>query len=157
MSSADDRRSADAIRTLTRVGALVYVAWLLFLFRQAFFAVRVDRSQLAGLWDQRIERLGFLSLPPNVAVLAIAAACAAGATWLAGPTQEIGLAVLLRITRWSANLLGVFAVAWVISSIVNDAEGPDLAGELAFRSGGLMMAVGVSYLCLAAGRTAPGG
>ena len=41
--------------------------------------------------------------------------------------------------------------------IVTDTEGPDRIGTVAFRLGGAALAAGISYLCLAVGRTAPGG
>lgn len=157
MPSADDLGQARVISVLTRVGSMFWLAWLLTLFNYVFDAARVRESQIGGTWDQRIERLGFASLPPNLVVLALAAACAATATWMAGPTQELGLAVLLRIVRWSANLVAVFAVAWIVSSIVNDTEGPNLAGSIAFRLAGGLTAAGISVVCLEAGRTAPGG
>ena len=45
----------------------------------------------------------------------------------------------------------------VIAVIVGEAEGPDRLGTIAFRIGGALCAAAVSYLCLAVGRTAPGG
>ena len=87
----------------------------------------------------------------------MAAAAAALASWLAGPTQDILLAILLRIIRWSANAVTMIAVLSVIVTIIGDAEGPDRLGTIAFRIAGALCASAVSYLCLAVGRTAPGG
>lgn len=157
MSGTDDARLAGVIRALTVTGALALAGWASFVFWAVSRATRVSASRIAGVWEERIETMSFLVLPPNVPVLALAAAAAAAATWLAGPTQELGLAVLLRLTRWSANGLVLLGVVSVVTQIVTDAEGPDRLGSLATRLGGTLMAAALSYLCLAAGRNAPGG
>ena len=152
-----EQHTGELIRALTVVGMLTYGGWVLWLFQVVQRASRIGASRFASAWEQKIEALSFISFPPNIPVLAVAAAAAALATWLAGPTQDIVLAILLRIIRWSANAVTVIAVLSVIAVIVGEAEGPDRLGTIAFRIGGALCAAAVSYLCLAVGRTAPGG
>ncbi len=152
-----DKGTGDLIRALTAVGMLTYGGWVLWFFQVVQRASRIGASRFASAWEQKIEALSFISFPPNIPVLAIAAAAAALATWLAGPTQDILLAILLRVIRWSANAVTVIAVLSVITVIIGEAEGPERSGTIAFRVGGAMCAAAVSYLCLTVGRTAPGG
>lgn len=152
-----EQNIGDLIRALTVAGMLTYGGWFLWFFQVVQRASRVGGSRFASAWEQRIEALSFISFPPNVPVLAVAAAAAALATWLAGPTQDIVLAILLRVIRWSANALVAIAVLSVITVMIGEEEGPDRLGTVAFRIGGALCAAAVSYLCLAVGRTAPGG
>lgn len=142
---------------LTRVSMLVYATWALFLLWALDRVRRTGATRFAGVWTQRLEALSFITLPPNAPVLFAAAASAAAATWAAGPTQSLELAILLRLIRWSANAMIVLAVASSISILVTDVEGPDERATFVFRLGGALFAGSTSYLCLAAGRTAPGG
>jgi hypothetical protein len=151
------QNTGDLIRALTAVGMLTYGGWVLWFFQVVQRASRIGASRFASAWEQKIEALSFISFPPNIPILAVAAAAAALATWLAGPTQDILLAVLLRVIRWSANVVTVIAVLSVVVVIIGEAEGPDRLGTIAFRLGGALCAAAVSYLCLAVGRTAPGG
>jgi hypothetical protein len=75
------------IRPLTRAGLLLYAAWAVSLFWQLNQAALVSQQRFAGLWDQRIEVISFIVLPPNVLMLAPAAACAVTATILAAERQ----------------------------------------------------------------------
>lgn len=152
-----EQHTGELIRALTVVGMLTYGGWVLWFFQVVQRASRIGASRFASAWEQKIEALSFISFPPNIPVLASAAAAAALATWLAGPTQDIVLAILLRVIRWSANAVTVVAVLSVIAVIVGEAEGPDRFGTIAFRAGGALCAAAVSYLCLTVGRTAPGG
>lgn len=152
-----DQNTGELIRALTVVGMLTYIGWVFWLFQVVQRASRIGASRFASAWEQKIEALSFISFPPNIPVLALAAASAALATWLAGPTQDLVLAILLRIIRWSANAVAVIAVLSAIAVIIGEAEGPDRIGTVAFRLGGALCAAAVSYLCLAVGRTAPGG
>lgn len=152
-----DQNTGDLIRALTVVGMLTYVGWVFWLFQVVQRASRIGASRFASAWEQKIEALSFISFPPNIPVLALAASAAALATWLAGPTQDLALAILLRIIRWSANAVAAIAVLSAIAVIIGEAEGPDRIGTVAFRLGGALCAAAVSYLCLAVGRTAPGG
>ncbi len=151
------QNTGELIRALTVVGMLTYAGWVLWFFQVVQRASRVGASRFASAWEQKIEALSFISFPPNIPVLAVAAAAAALATWLAGPTQDLGLAILLRVIRWSANVVTVIAVLSVVSAVLGEGDGPDGAGTIAFRLGGASCAAAVSYLCLTVGRTAPGG
>ncbi len=51
----------------------------------------------------------------------------------------------------------MIAVLSVVTVIIGEAEGPDRLGTIAFRLAGALCAAAVSYLCLAIGRTSPGG
>lgn len=155
MTEIESRPSLVPI--LTTTGLLAYTAWLLFFFRQIERAVRVSSQPFAGVWSQRIEVLSFVVFPPNVLILVPAAALASAATWMAGPRQTLDLAILLRIVRWSANVLAAIAVAGVVDTIVSDSGSPTRAGDVALRLSGLLFAVAISRMCKAVGRTAPGG
>ncbi len=154
----DERSSTAAvIRALTSAGMLCYLGWLLFFFRQVERVFRVSPQRFAGLWDQRLEVLSFVVLPPNIVIIIPAAACASAATWLAGPAQELDLAILLRLTRWSVNLLGGIAAFSAVSTLITDSGSPTGVGDAAIRVGGMMFAIATSQFCRAAGRQAPGG
>lgn len=152
-----NQNTGELIRALTVVGMLTYIGWVFWLFQVVQRASRIGASRFASAWEQKIEALSFISFPPNIPVLGFAAASAALATWLAGPTQDLVLAILLRIIRWSANAVAAIAVLSAIAVIIGEAEGPDRIGTVAFRLGGALCAAAVSYLCLVVGRTAPGG
>jgi hypothetical protein len=148
---------ASIIRTLTTVGGLAFVGWLAFVLRQSSLVRRVSASRFDGVWEQRLEVLSFIVLPPNIVVLAPAAAAAATATWLAGPTQELGLAVLLRLIRWSATVLGVIGILSIVNTLLSDFDNPSRLEDIALRTGGILIATAIVVLCRDAGRTAPGG
>lgn len=152
-----EQNIGELIRALTIVGMLAYGAWVLWFFEVVQRASRIGATRFASAWEQKIEALSFISFPPNIPLLAGAAAAAALASWLAGPTQDLVLAILLRVIRWSANALTVIALLSVVAVVIGEAEGPDRLGTVAFRLGGALCASAVSYLCLAVGRTAPGG
>lgn len=145
------------IRVLTTVAMLVYGAWVLWFFAVVQRASRIGASRFASALEEKIEALGFITFPPNVPVLALAAIAASIATWLAGPTQDLFLAILLRLIRWSANALIVIGALSVVIVVVGEAAGPDRLGTVSFRLAGVLLNIAVSYLCLTAGRTAPGG
>ena len=136
---------------------LSYLGWLLFFFRQVERMLRVGPQQFAGLWDQRIEVMSFIVLPPNIIVLVPAAACASAATWIAGPTQQLDLAILLRLTRWTANLQAGIAAVSAVSVAINDNGSPTWVGDVGIRVAGFVFAIAISRFCRAAGSTAPGG
>ena len=153
----EDRRRGDLIRSLTTIGALVFGAWVLWFFAVVQRATRIGASRFAGAWEERIEALSFITFPPNAPVIALAAAAACAATVLAGPTQDLALAVLLRLVRWSATLMALIGVASVVTVLLGEDPGPDRVGSIGFRLAGVLLHVAVAYACLAAGRTAPGG
>ncbi|MFK8023871.1 MAG: hypothetical protein AB8G26_07895 [Ilumatobacter sp.] len=157
MLTPDDRAQSDAITAVTRAGMLVYGAWAFFLLWAIDRAVRTGATRFAGAWVQRLEALAFITMPPNAPVLFIAAALAAWATWQAGATQSLELAILLRLIRWSANVMVILSFSSAVSILVTDTGGPDERATFMFRLGGTLFAAATSYLCLAAGRNAPGG
>lgn len=157
VTPSDDARVTGVIRSLTVVGTVSYIGWALWLFQQLYQTSQVGASRTAGIWEERIEAIGFMAFPPNLALLALPAAAAATATWLAGPTQQLGLAILLRLTRWSATGLVAVAVASTLETILGRSGGIDQVDSIAFRVGGGLIAGAIAYLCLEAGRTAPGG
>jgi hypothetical protein len=136
---------------------LVYGSWAMFLLWVIDRARRTGATRFAGVWVQRLESLAFITFPPNAPVLFIAGSLASWATWQAGSTQALELAILLRLIRWSANAMIVLSVASAISFVVTDVEGPDDRATFVFRLGGALFAAATSYLCREAGRNAPGG
>ncbi|WP_420453262.1 hypothetical protein [Ilumatobacter sp.] len=152
-----DARQSDLIRTLTITGALVHAAWILWLFDVVQRATRIGASRFGNVWEEKIEALVFITLPPSASVLALAATALCVATWLAGPTQELPLAILLRLVRWSANAMVVVAALSVVTVVVGEAPGPDRLGTVAFRIAGVLVHLAISVTCRGIGRTAPGG
>ena len=81
-------RRADLVRNLTIAG------WLLLGGPIGFVLFQLDRVRCIGsqpfasVWDQRIEVLSFLMLPPNQAVLVPVVFVAAAAIWLAGADRD---------------------------------------------------------------------
>ncbi len=157
MNGTDRTTIGGAITALTRVGILLFAGWTLWLFQVIHRVTQITDSQIASAWEERVEVLAFLTFPPNLSLIALAAAAASTATWLAGPTQTLQLAVLLRTLRWTANGLVVIAVLSILVELFGQPTGIDTIGTVAFRLGGVVAMIGISYLCLAAGRTAPGG
>ncbi|MGA9275548.1 hypothetical protein [Ilumatobacter sp.] len=157
MNGSDHARTGSAIAALTRVGILLFAGWTLWLFQVMYRVTQLSESRFSTAWEERLQALAFLTFPPNISLFALAATAAASATWLAGPTQTLGLAVLLRSLRWTANALVVVAALSILVELFGQPAGIDTIETVAFRLGGLVALVGLSYLCLAAGRTAPGG
>ena len=157
MSDPTRPEHPQIIGSLTTFGILTYVAWLIFLFRQVERVARVTEQRFAGEWDQRLEVLSFMVLPPNTLLILPPAIAAAAATWVAGPTQQLELAILLRLARWSANLMMAIAAVSGVATLVNDTGSPTRIGDFGLRIGGFLIALAASRLCRDAGRTAPGG
>jgi hypothetical protein len=153
----EESHRSELIRVLTVTSALIYLGWVLWFFQVVQRASRVGATRFSNQWEQKIEALGFIAFPPNAPALGFAALAAASATWMAGSMQSLPLAILLRIIRWSANALVVIGTLSALGVIIGEAEGPDRLGAVAFRMGGVMISAAISYFCLAAGRTAPGG
>ena len=145
-------RRADLVRKLTLAG------WLLLGGSIGFVAFQLERVRdvgeqpFAGLWDQRIEVLSFLVLPPNLVVLAPAAFVAALATWLAGSARDPWLSTLLNVVAAAAITLGVIGVISIVSILVRDEAGPaDIEGVF-LRLGGISLAAGLTVICRATDR-----
>ena len=155
MIEASDR--AALLRALTTAGILCFAAWLLFLLRQLERVITVSEQRFAGPWDQRIEVLSFIVVPPNILLLVPSAICAVAATWLAGSAQELDQAILLRIVRWAANLMIGIAAISIISLIVNDNDNPNRIGDIAVRVSGALIAAAIGQVGRVTERSSPAG
>ncbi len=154
---AQDSRQTSIIHTLTRVGLLAYAAWALWLFQVLYRVTQTTGGASAGAWEQRAETLAFIGFIPSLPWLAAPAVAASVATWMAGPTQQLELAILLRLTRWTANALMGVAVVSIGFAMFGRSGGFGDVGTIAFRAGGVLGALAISTLCREAGRNAPGG
>jgi hypothetical protein len=143
---------ADLVRRLTIAGWLLLGGAIGFIAFQLERARDVGEQPFATVWDQRIEVLSFLMLPPNLVVLAPAAFVAAFATWLAGREREPWLNALLGGVAGIAITLGVIGVVSIVSIFVRDESGPsDIEGVL-LRMGGVSLAAGLALICRTADR-----
>jgi len=140
---------AALIRDLTVAG------WLLLGGTFGFLAFQLERVRSIagdatfGAWDQRIEVLSFIMLPPNIVVLAPATAAAAVAVWLAGSERGPWLIWLIRLTAGIAIAMVVIGAVAIVNIYAND-DG-DIDGVF-LRLGGMSMATGMAWLCRAADR-----
>ncbi len=150
------RPTPTVVGTLTTAGGLAFVGWLAFVLRQVSLVRRVRESQLAGLWEQRLEVLSFIVLAPNMVVLVPAAAAAATATWMSGPTQELRLAVLLRLIQWSAAAMIVIGALSIVSALFGDLDDAGRLEDVTLRIGGMLIAAAIIVVCRGAERTTPG-
>jgi hypothetical protein len=153
-SELTPERRADLVRNLTIVG------WLLLGGPIGFMSFQIERLRgvteqpFASVWDQRIEVLSFLMLPPNLVVLAPAAFVAAIATWLAGAEREPWLNALLRFVAAIAIVLGVIGFVSIISILATNDGGPTDFEGVFLRLGGCAMAAGLAMICRTADRAA---
>jgi MFS family permease len=149
----------DATAALVR--HLTIAGWLLLGGPLGFIAFQFERVRGVGaqpfgsVWDQRIEVLSFLMLPPNLVVLAPAVLVAAVATWLAGSTRDPWLVTLLRIAAGLAVALGVIGFVSIVSILVRDEAGPSDFEGMMLRLGGMAMASGLAVICRTADRLTP--
>jgi hypothetical protein len=157
VNGTDASTTGAAITALTRAGTLLFAGWILWLFTVLQRVTQVGETRVATVWEQRLETLVFLAFPSNIALIMATGAAAAAATWLAGPTQSLGLAILLRSVRWTCNGLAVVAIVSIIVEVNSQPGGSDTFGTVSFRAGGALALLGTSMVCHAAGRTAPGG
>jgi len=145
-------RRADLVRNLTIAG------WLLLGGSFGFIAFQLERVRgvseqpFASVWDQRIEVLSFLMLPPNLVVLAPAVFVATIATWLAGRDREPWLSTLLRVAAAIAITMGVIGVVSILSILTRDESGPSDIEGVMLRLGGICLAAGLSVICRTADR-----
>lgn len=153
----DSTSRSDLVQALTTAGWFTFVAWLGFLFWVIGRVVRVGEQQFGGVWEQRIEVLSFIALPPNSVMLVPAALLACCASWLSGPVQSLSVAVLLRLVRWAAlGLVAVSAISFV-SILVNETGSPTETQDLAQRVSGILMGVAIAKVTSAIERLSPGG
>lgn len=103
-------------------------------------------------WEQRIEVLSFVMLPPNMMVLIPAATAAVAATWLAGKDREVWLVTLVRLVATVAGAMFVIGLIAIVNIFQRDAAGQRDIEGVYLRLGGVSMAVGIVILCWAAER-----
>jgi hypothetical protein len=138
-------RASELVHQLTIVGWLLLGGEFGFILFQMERVRTVDGTRFATAWDQRIEVLSFLMLPPNLATLAPAAAVAALTTYLAGRERSAWLDVLLRLVAGIAIVLAAVGVA-AIAEVATRVGELDL-DSIFFRLGGISIAVGIAWLC----------
>jgi len=140
------------------VTRLTVAAWLLLAGPIGFVAFQFDRlrdvrdQEFAGVWDQRIEVMSFLVLPPNIAVLAPAVLVAAIATWLAGSDREPWLSALLPVATVLCAGLAVVGVASIVSILTRTGANSSDSGSVFLRLGGICFALGLVAVCRASER-----
>jgi hypothetical protein len=104
------------------------------------------------VWDQRIEVLSFLMLPPNQAVLVPVVFVAAVAMWLAGDDRDAWLTTLLRLSAALAITFVVIGVISIVSILARDDAGTFDTDSVFLRFGGIAMAAGLALICRTADR-----
>ncbi len=147
-------RRAELVRQLTIVGWLVLGGPIGFFAFQLDRVRRVSEQQFATVWDQRIEVLSFLMLPPNLVTLAPVAAVAVTTAWLAGADPDPWLSTLVRLVAGLAITLGVFGALSIVSILLRDDVGTFEFDGIALRLGGISMAAGLALVCRLADRIA---
>ena len=147
-------RRADLVRDLTLAG------WLLLGGSFGFIAFQLERvrdvgeQRFASIWDQRIEVLSFLMLPPNLVVLAPPVFVASTAIWLAGTERDSWLSTLLRLCAGLAIIYAVIGIASIASIVISNEPGPGDFGSVMIRLGGVALASGLAVVCRTADRLA---
>jgi hypothetical protein len=141
----DRSRAAELVHQLTIVGWLLLGGEFGFILFQMERVRTVDGTRFATAWDQRVEVLSFLMLPPNVVAIAPAAAVAAVATYLAGRERSAWLDALLRVVAGIAITLAGVGLAAVAEVATRDGE-LDL-DSIFLRLGGVSIAIGIAWLC----------
>ncbi len=145
-------RRVDLVRNLTIAG------WLLLGGPIGFVAFQFERVRsigdqpFASVWDQRIEVLSFLMLPPNQVVLVPAIVVAVAAVWLAGAERDNWLNTLLRLTAAFAITYVVIGLISIVSILARDDAGSFDTDSVFLRFGGVAMAAGLALVCRTADR-----
>lgn len=138
-------QASDLIHRLTTIGWLFIGGEFGFILFQTERARSVDGTRFATAWDQRIEVLSFLVLPPNIVALAPAATIAAIATYLAGAKRSVWLDALLRSVAAIAFMLAAVGAA-AVTEVATRAGETDLDAVF-LRLGGISIALGMAWLC----------
>jgi hypothetical protein len=136
---------APLVHQLTMIGWLFLGGEFGFILFQMERVRAVDGTRFATAWDQRIEVLSFIMLPPNLVALVPAAAVAAVTAYLAGPQRSSWLDVLLRVTAGIAIALFGVGIAAIVE-VGTRAGNVDL-DSIFFRLGGMSIAAGIAWLC----------
>ena len=147
---------AGLVRNLTIAGWLLLGGPIGFVAFQFERVRSIGEQPFASVWDQRIEVLSFLMLPPNQVVLVPAIAVAVAAVWLAGAERDVWLNTLLRLTAALAITYLVIGVISIVSILARDDAGSFDTDSVFLRLGGVAMAAGLAIICRTADRaTAP--
>lgn len=152
------RGTEPADQTLLR--RLTLAGWLLLGGAASMITFQVSRTRSIGdgseafgqsAWDQRLEVLSFVMLPPNIVVLAPAVAVAAIVTVAATDRSDRPWAVaLLRTCAGVAAVLFVVGALFLVSLTTRDRRGPFEWDDGHLRIGGMAMAAGMFVVCRAA-------
>ncbi len=145
-------RRADLVRQLTIAGWLLLGGPIGFIAFQLDRVRRVGAQPFASVWEQRIEVLSFLMLPPNLAVLVPVVLVTAGATWLAGTDRDPWLTTLLRLGAGLAISFAVIGVVSIATIVAADEPGDANDAGVFLRLGGVAMAAGLAMICRIADR-----
>lgn len=145
-------RRGDIVRNLTIAGWLLLGGPIGFIAFQLDRVRRVGEQPFASVWDQRIEVLSFLMLPPNLVVLAPAVLVAATAVWVAGADPDPWITTLLRLVAALAITFGVIGVISIVSIVGRDDAGTFDTDSVLLRIGGVAMAAGLAVICRTADR-----
>lgn len=148
---------SELIRAFTTAGWLAFVCWLGFLFWVVGRVVRVGEQRFGGIWEQRIEVMSFILLPPNALILVPATILACLAAWMSGPAESLSVAVLLRMVTWAAIAQIVIGVVSIVSIVFTETGSPTEAQDLAQRVAGICMMSAITLVTRAIERTTPGG
>ena len=149
-------RRAELVRNLTIAGWMLLGGPIGFVLFQLDRVRRIGSQPFASVWDQRIEVLSFLMLPPNQAVLVPVVFVAAAAIWLAGRESDAWLTMLLRLSAALAITYAVIGVISIVSILARDDAGTFDTDSVFLRFGGIAMAAGLTLICRTADReTAP--
>jgi hypothetical protein len=145
-------RRAGIVRNLTIAGWLLLGGPVGFVLFQLDRVRRIGDQPFASVWDQRIEVLSFLMLPPNQTVLVPVVFVAAVAIWLAGSDRDAWLTTLLRLSAALAITFAVIGVISIVSILARDDAGTFDTDSVFLRFGGIAMAAGLALLCRTADR-----
>jgi hypothetical protein len=146
-------RRAYLVRNLTIAGWLLLGGPIGFILFQLDRVRRIGSQPFASVWDQRIEVLSFLMLPPNQAVLVPVVSVAAAAIWLADDERDAWLTTLLRLSAALAITFAVIGVISILSILARDDAGTFDTDSVFLRFGGIAMAAGLALICRTADRT----
>jgi hypothetical protein len=147
-----DEGRARLVRQLTIAGWLLLGGPLGFIAFQLDRVRRVGEQPFASVWDQRIEVLSFLMLPPNLVVLAPVVLVAALATWLAGSDRDPWVNTLLVVGAGLAITFAAIGVISIATIVVSNEPGDANDAGVFLRLGGVAMAAGLAMICRIADR-----
>ncbi len=145
-TESSSRVNPALIRQLTVAGWLLLGGEIGFIMFQLERARSVDGTRFATAWDQRVEVLSFIVLPPNVPALAPAAAVAIGTTLLVRRNERgPWLDALLRAVAAIAITMVVIGAA-AITEVATRPGAVDL-DAIFLRLGGMSLSAGIAAMC----------